>query len=154
MVAGPEEAQELLARRLAGPVAAEPWVQHVEHDPRIGRWYVRFGCDARDAATIVFDVHPRTLRYELYFLPDPPGDPLALYTWLLRRNHTAYGAHFSLGPDGDVYLVGRVLLEHLDDDGLDRVIGILYELVEVGFPTARRLAFGPPRPPPRRGAAG
>ena len=34
----------------------------------------------------------------------------------LQRNHTTYGAHFSIGPDGDIYLVGRVLLEHLDVD--------------------------------------
>ena len=146
MVASPAEAQELLARQLEGPVAAEPWVRHVEHDPELGRWYLRFACDTRDAATIYFDVHDRTLRYELYFLPDPPALPLEFYRWLLRRNHTTYGAHFSLGPDGDVYLVGRVLLEHLDEAELDRVIGVLYETVETAFPTAIRLAFGAGRP--------
>jgi hypothetical protein len=36
---------------------------------------VRFGCDGRDAATIYFDLHQRTLRYEVYFLPDPPDPP-------------------------------------------------------------------------------
>ena len=49
--------------------ASEPSVQHVEYDPELRRWYVRFGCDGRDAATIYFDLHQRTLRYELYFLP-------------------------------------------------------------------------------------
>ena len=59
--------------------------------------------------------------------------PEALYRFLLQRNHTTYGAHFSIGPDGDCYLVGRVLLEHLDVDELDRIIGVLYELVERWF---------------------
>ena len=79
---------ELIAAHLEGPVAREPWVQTVEYDPQIPRWYVRFGCDGRDAATIYFDLHQRTLRYEVYFLPDPPAHHEELYRFLLQRNHT------------------------------------------------------------------
>ena len=51
--------------------------------------------------------------------PRPTTRPAlpALHAWLLRRNHDLYGARFSLGPDGDVYLTGRVALEHLTDRG-------------------------------------
>ena len=59
----------------------------------------------------------------------------------MTRNHQTYGAHFSIGPDGDVYLVGRVLLEHLDVDELDRIIGVLYELVERWFQPAIRIGY-------------
>jgi hypothetical protein len=130
-----------IAAHLEGPVAQEEWVQAVEYDPEIPRWYVRFGCEGRDAATIYFDLYQRTLRYEVYFLPDPPGNQLDLYRFLLQRNHGTYGAHFSVGPDGDVYLVGRVLLEHLDVAELDRIIGSLYELVERWFQTAVRIGY-------------
>ena len=156
--AGIEAAHALLARHLEGPVAAEEFVQTVEYDPELRRWYVRFGCDGRDATTIYFDLHERTLRYEVYFLPDPPpaaaapqpaaGGPdagagrLELYRYLLRRNHSMYGARFSLGPDGDIYLVGRVALEHLDENELDRIIGVLYELVETWFQPIVALAYG------------
>lgn len=136
-----EAARVLLARHLEGPVAREPWVQAVEHDPSIPRWYVRFGCEGRDAATIYFDLHQRTLRHELYFLPDPPAHHEELYRWLLRRNHALYGTRFSVGPDGDVYLTGRTLLEHLDEAELDRIIGVLYEAVETWFQTAVAIAF-------------
>jgi hypothetical protein len=135
-------AHELIDRHLWGPVREQAAVQHVEYDPELRRWYVRFGCEGRDAATIYFDLHERTLRYELYFLPDPPDDDVELYRWLLRRNHTMYGARFSLGPDGDVYLVGRVALEHLTEAELDRIIGVLYELVETWFQPALGIAFG------------
>ena len=131
----------MIAAHLEGPVAREPWIQAVEYDPQIPRWYVRFGCEGRDAATIYFDLHQRTLRYEVYFLPDPPGHHEDLYRFMLARNHTTYGAHFSIGPDGDCYLVGRVLLEHLDVDELDRIIGVLYELVEHWFQVAISIAF-------------
>ncbi len=134
-------AHELLAEHLEGEVARQPYVQTVEYDPEIPRWYVRFGCDGRDATTIYFDLHQRTLRYEVYFLPDPPANQLDLYRFLLQRNHSLYGARFSIGPDGDLYLTGRVALEHLDRAELDRVIGVLYELVETWFQPAVRLAF-------------
>ena len=71
-------AAALLASHLEGEVSREPWVQTVEYDAQIPRWYVRFGCDGRDAATIYFDLHQRTLRYEVYFLPDPPAHHEAL----------------------------------------------------------------------------
>ena len=133
---------DLIAAHLEGPVAREEWIQTVEYDPEIPRWYVRFGCDGRDAATIYFDLHQRTLRYEVYFMPDPPTNQLELYRFLLARNHQNYGAHFSIGPDGDVYLTGRTLLEHLDVEELDRIIGVLYELVEQWFQPVLRIAFG------------
>ena len=131
----------LIAEHLEQHVAREPWVQTVEYDASIPRWYVRFGCDGRDAATIYFDLHQRTLRYEVYFLPDPPSNHLDLYRFLLTRNHDLYGARFSIGPDGDLYLAGRVALEHLTEVELDRIIGVLYEAVERWFPTAVRIGF-------------
>ena len=91
---------EMIAEHLETSVAREPWVQTVEYDASIPRWYVRFGCDGRDAATIYFDLHQRTLRYELYFMPDPPAHREELYRYLLQHNHATYAAHFSIGPDG------------------------------------------------------
>jgi hypothetical protein len=136
-------AHALIDAHLFGPIAAEPAIQHVEYEPELRRWYVRFGCDGRDAATIYFDLHQRTLRYELYFLPAPPDDAraAALHTWLLRRNHDLYGARFSLGRDGDVYLTGRCALEHLTADELDRIVGVLYELTERWFQAAVTIAY-------------
>src|SRR5689334_20611024 len=136
-----EAKREMIATHLERDVAPEEWVQTVEYDASIPRWYVRFGCDGRDAATIYFDLHQRTLRYEVYFLPDPPSNQLELYRFLLQRNHQTYAAHFSIGPDGDAYLVGRVLLEHLDVDELDRIIGSIYELVERWFQPAIRIGY-------------
>lgn len=131
----------LIAAHLEGPVAAEPWVQAVEYDASIPRWYVRFGCEGRDAATIYFDLHQRTLRYEVYFMPDPPAHHEELYRFLLSAGHALYAVHFSIGLDGDIYLVGRRLLEHLDVAELDRIIGGIYEAVERFFQPAIRIGF-------------
>ncbi len=137
-----DSAAELVAAHLTGPVAAQPYVQHVEYDPELSRWYLRFTCEGRDASTIYIDLGQRSLRFELYFLPDPPGHHEELYRWLLRRNHhEVYAARFSIGSDGDIYIVGRVLYEHLDEEELDRVIGVCYELVETWFQPAIAIGF-------------
>ena len=140
-----DAAHALIDAHLWGPVREQPFVQHVEFDPELRRWYLRFGCDGRDAATIYFDLHQRTLRFELYFLPSPEAEPrrAALNEWLLRRNHDLYAARFSLGPDGDVYLTGRVALEHLTEQELDRIIGVLFELTERWFQPAVTIAYRP-----------
>ena len=90
-------------------------------------------------------------------LSDPPGSPDApgeagrrraeLYGMLLRANHATLGPRFSIGPDGDLYLVGRLLLEHLDVVALDRVLGELYALTERWFSAALTL-FRRGRTPP------
>ena len=136
-------AHALVDDHLFGPVAAEPLIQHVEYEAELRRWYVRFGCDGRDATTIYFDLHQRTLRYEVYFLPAPEDEARlpALHVWLLRRNHDLYGARFSLGPDGDIYLTGRVALEHLSTEELDRIIGVLFDLTERWFQAVVTLAY-------------
>ena len=138
-------ARVLIDSHLWGPVREQPSVQHVEYDAELRRWYVRFGCDGRDAATIYFDLHQRTLRYELYFLPSPENDErrAELNEFLLRRNHDLYAARFSLGPDGDVYLTGRTALEHLTEGELDRIIGVLFELTERWFQAAVAIAYRP-----------
>ena len=59
-----------------------------------------------------------------------------------------YGARFSIGPDGDIYLIGRLALEHLSVGELDRIIGVLYELTERWFQPVVQLAYG------RRGGRG
>jgi hypothetical protein len=135
-------AAALVEAHLKGLVAAEPSVQHVEYDPELRRWYLRFSCEGRDASTIYFDLGQRSLRFELYFMPAPPAHQEELYRWLLRRNHhSLYGARFSLGSDGDVYVVGRVLYEHLTEEELDRVIGVCYELVDTWFQPAIGIGF-------------
>ena len=125
-----DQAHELVATHLEGPVAAESYIQVVEYDPELRRWYVRFTCEGRDATTIYFDLHQRTLRYEVYFLPLPPEHHLELYEFLLRRNHTMYGARFSIGPDGDIYLIGRLALEHLSVGELEARIAALHQEIE------------------------
>jgi hypothetical protein len=79
-----DEAHELIGGHLEGPVAAAEYVQHVEYDPELRRWYVRFTCDG---ATPRRSISIRTSgRCATRYLPDPPAEPSRFYRYLLRRN--------------------------------------------------------------------
>ena len=138
-----DDAHALVDRHLTGPIAELPAIQHVEYEAALRRWYVRFTCDGRDATTIYFDLHQRTLRHEVFFLPAPDDAArrAELAVWVLQRNHGLYGTRFSMGPEGDLYLTGRLALEHLTEDELDRTIGVIYEAVDRWFPPALRIAY-------------
>ncbi len=134
-------AHDLLAKYLEHDVASELYIQTVEYDSELVRWYVRFGCDGRDAATIYFDLKPRSLHYEVYFLPAPLQNQLEIYDLLLRANRDSYAVSACMDRDGEVYLVGKTLLEHLDEAEIDRIIGSIYQFTERWFPMVARLAF-------------
>ena len=138
-----DSAHALVDQHLTGPILELEAIQHVEYEPALRRWYVRFGCDAREATTIYFDLHQRTLRHEVFFLPGPedPQRRAALAEWLLQRNHDLYGTRVSMGAEGDVYLTGRVALEHLTAEEIDRIIGVIYEITERWFQAAVRIAY-------------
>ena len=79
--------------------------------------------------------------FESFFMRRPQENLDAFYEMLLRRNARAYGVHFALDAQGDVFLVGARAAKGLDTDELDRIVGsILIEAdglfnaaIEVGF---------------------
>ena len=123
---------ETRAREQGNPV-------HIDVDPPIVR--ARMQGETRDVTTIWFIAGPRTLRYEAYFLPDPEENHEAVYRYLLRWNRRLYLAAFAVDPDGEVYLRGRIPLEAVTEDEVDRITGQLFQAVESTFRTAIRLAF-------------
>ena len=113
-------------------MAAEPWVQHVEYDPSSAAGTCASGATAATPRRSTSTCTSAPSATRCTSCPTRPTNHLELYRFLLRRNHPMYGARFSIGPDGDLYLVGRVALEHLNDDELDRIIGVLYEARSAG----------------------
>jgi hypothetical protein len=105
------------------------------------RWYVRMRGDDKDVITVWLTLGQRTLRYETYVLPAPEENQAAITEFLLRRNDTLIGAHFSIGAEDAVYLRGELPDVAVVDDELDRVLGTLYSTVEANFRTLLQLAF-------------
>lgn len=105
------------------------------------RWYVRMRGEEKEFTTVWLTLGQRTLRYETYVMPAPEENEAALFEFLLRRNESLVGAHFSVGAEDAVYLRGELPLVALTEDELDRIIGSLYAYVERYFRAALQIGF-------------
>src|SRR3954454_22172361 len=87
-------------------------------------------------------VGEHALRIEAFVMRQPDERREELWAWLLRRNARMYGVAFSIDAAGDVYLTGRVSLNGLDEDELDRLLGSVLTYADESFDTMLEIGFG------------
>lgn len=105
-----------------------------------GRWAVRMRQETRDATTVWFDVGQRSLRFEAYVLP-APETPAEVHRQALVRNARAWRVFFAVDDEGAIVLRGRLPADRVDLEELDRVLGEIFETVELAFRPMVRAAF-------------
>ena len=71
--------------------------------------------------------------------PDEAHD--VVHRFLLQRNARLYGVHYMLDRVGDIHLVGRVPLQAVTTDEVDRVLGQVLEAADGDFTTLLELGF-------------
>jgi hypothetical protein len=64
-----------------------------------------------------------------------------VYRWLLERNRRTYGVSFAIDHLGDIYLVGRVPLDAVNEEELDRLMGAVLEYSDGSFNILLELGF-------------
>jgi hypothetical protein len=87
-------------------------------------------------------VGEHALRVEAFVMRQPDERREELWAWLLRRNARMYGVSFSIDAVGDVYLTGRVSLNGLDENELDRLLGSVLTYADESFDTMLEIGFG------------
>ena len=97
--------------------------------------------EAKDVYSVWFELKQRTLAYETYVMPAPEENHAAFYEQLLIRNDGFRDIAFTIGEEQAIFLKGRVALEHVDVELLDRVLGSIYAAIERCFQPAIRLGF-------------
>ncbi len=112
-------------------------------DPLTGapRWYLRMRGDEKEFVTVWLTLRQRTLHHEAQFMPAPESNIESTWEYLLRRNADLLGMSFALGPEDAVYLLGRVPVERVDDEELDRIMGASLAYTDECFPTAMSLGY-------------
>lgn len=105
-----------------------------------GRWAVRMRQDVRDATTVWFEPGERSLRFEAYVMPAPVV-PAEVHRQALARNARAWRCFFAIDSEGAVVLRGRLSADRVTLDELDRVLGEVFETIEVAFRPMVRAGF-------------
>lgn len=105
-----------------------------------GRWAVRMRQEVRDATTVWFDVGERSLQFEAYVIPAPltPGE---VHRQALVRNTRAWRCFFAVDGEGAIVLRGRLAADRVDLEELDRVLGEVFDTIEIAFIPMVRAGF-------------
>lgn len=64
-----------------------------------------------------------------------------VYRFLLRRNAKLYGVHYTVDALGDIYLVGKLGLDCVTENELDKVLGQVLEAADGDFNTLLEIGF-------------
>jgi hypothetical protein len=82
-----------------------------------------------------------TVRIEAFVCRRPDENTESVYRFLLKRNRRLYGVAYTIDNTGDIYLVGRIPLEAVTSDEIDRVLGQVLEAADSDFNTLLELGF-------------
>lgn len=136
--------EDLLARWLATQVVENPAVAHAERDPEQGtrRWLMRVVGEEKANFTVWFELRQRSLHSETHLAPAPLEPPQHAQEYLLRSMRRFRGLAAWIGGEDAFFLGADLPVERVDDDGLDRLLGSIYEATEAMFVPLMRLGYG------------
>ncbi len=119
---------------VADPDNAAEWTG--QHEGKTG---LRVAQGVRDYSTLWFDVGELTVAVETYLMPSPQRKRTEAYQYCLARNRTSWPAYIALDRQGDLYVMARTATATFDVAAIDLVVGAIYEVVELAFPTLVKL---------------
>ena len=89
----------------------------------------------------LLSIGEHSVRVESFVCRRPDENHEAVYRFLLKRNRRLYGVAYTLDNIGDIYLIGRIALDRVNPDEIDRVLGQVLEAVNNDFNTLLELGF-------------
>jgi hypothetical protein len=121
--------------------AALDEVEVAYEEPRPGAFLVTLEGTHRLATPTWLVVGERTLLVEAFVIRHPDENAAEFYRFLLERNTQSYGVHFAVDELGDVYLVGRVPLDAINGEEVDRLLGCVLTYADETFDPALEIGF-------------
>ncbi len=91
-------------------------------------------------------VGDHSLSINAFVIRKPDENEAAVHHWCMSKNAAMYGVAYAINELGDIYLVGRLPLDAVNPQELDRILGSVLQnsdsafnpLLELGFANAIR----------------
>ncbi len=112
---------------------------YTEHDP--GTFEVTLPGERKLQTTCRLHIGRHALSIHAFVARNPDENHQVVYRWLLERNLKMFGVAFAVDSSGDIYLDGRVPLESVTVDELDRLLGAVLTYADESFNTILELGF-------------
>jgi hypothetical protein len=109
--------------------------------PADGHFVVTLPGTHKLSTTCSLLVGDHTLSVNAFVVRAADENHAAVYRWLLEHNAKLSGIAFALDRLGDVFLVGRVPLAAVTEDGVDRLLGSVLDAADSSFDTLLELGF-------------
>ena len=91
--------------------------------------------------TVRLEVGRHSLSVHAFVARNPDENHAGVYRWLLERNLKMFGVAFAVDAAGDIYLDGRVPLQAVTADEVDRILGAVLTYSDESFNTILELGF-------------
>jgi len=90
---------------------------------------------------VIFKVSDKTLSINAFVIRRPDQNTEKVYEWLLCHNANMYLLSYATNELGDIYLVGRLPVELVSRDEIDRILGAIHEYCDSSFNILLELGF-------------
>lgn len=90
----------------------------------------------------ILTVGAHALAIEAFVMRAPEENREQVYAWLLQRNARSYAVSWTIDGTGDIYLTGRVPLESITADEIDRILGCVLAYSDGSFNVLLEKGFG------------
>jgi putative sensory transduction regulator len=121
------------------------WMEEsgLEWEPgaRPGEFVVQLPGEAKLRTTVSLMVGDQGLSVSAFVVRRPDENQEVFYRWLLTRNSRLPGIAFALDKLGDVYLVGRMPIEGVTTETVDRLLGAVLSVADSSFNELLTLGF-------------
>lgn len=129
-----DRAADVIREHLAASDA--PWE---ESSP--GRFSVELPGERKLKTSCSLAVGDHSLTVNAFVARHPDENAEGVHRWLLERNAKLSGVAFAVDGAGDIYLVGRLPLDAVTSDEIDRLLGVVLDTADSSFNTILELGF-------------
>jgi Putative bacterial sensory transduction regulator len=110
-------------------------------EPSSGVFVVDLPGERKLATPCRLVVGDHALGIHAFVCRNPDENHEGVYRWLLGRNLRLYGVAFGIDHAGDIYLDGRIALEAVTPEAIDRLLGSVLTYADESFNTILELGF-------------
>ena len=110
-------------------------------EPAEGEFFVTLPGTHKLATHCWLVVGKHALLVEAFVVRKPDENAEEFYRFLMRRNARMYAVAFAIDPVGDVYLVGRLPLQAVTADEVDRLLGSVLQYADESFDPLLEIGF-------------
>ncbi|MEY4972218.1 MAG: hypothetical protein RL399_175 [Actinomycetota bacterium] len=86
-------------------------------------------------------VGDHSLSINAFVIRKPDENEAAVHHWCMSKNAGMYGLAFAINTLGDIYLVGRLPLDAVNEKELDRILGSVLQYSDSSFNPLLELGF-------------